>query len=904
MTSEGTSIDLTKTCPRTLRTLLRRDVEVKLRVEMARKDADIQGWGPLERPWLAPLKELMNSRSTSQWTDKHKSLLRARVANGLYPPSVFGRNDDAKLCKVCGVLCTQEHRDFHCPPRYWERRQFGLPTRLLDSAMNDGTKPLWKRSLVVDPTIAFPPPSLTPPKWTIAEDPANPAFSSDAYGDGSRIQLCGAGTERAALGIVQLGGDKKHPHVVNCLIAPLAYVIQDVPPAELSAFVLYVQNAIDDRPLTFFTDCEWVLNGFQGGEYATTQACHVYADLWSDLWTCWKKRGHKVDVKKVKAHTKAACLSLGSAEFIHREGNSSADAAAKKGLEMHQVNIPQVDQARRLRAMVQAVAKFLVHMQIVVSNAGDDAEKLDRKKRAAERKAARIKAADLRQKTLRHAPLQGPAGVRCLWCNRRAVSDMGLNRLKCVQAPGHFLWKSGDLVMCRKCGCYSESRTHGLKDFCSAKPDVFARLRRHRFFVLHVHPTKETPMAPPEFWWRAASSQMPVVNPDDPRAKKTMNNSQASDWECTDSLARLTGPACRSFKPFAWPEPDEPRFSEAVCPQDYPDLDDDNDTQHAPLAPAASSTACIGVSRTGTDHLASVIRTGARNRGRFQLHSERPEPLYDVPRLKKTRYVMRDDDPCHPRFDISHDDSRQSDKVLSVARKAYAIGLELLDTIHITGGECCQGEVSHDLGVIQNAFQAADDLADAYRSAYGPGPAGTIELHDEDTSVEDEAMGTYELSDDSDSGLSLDPRHICRSSQSPTTGVEFCEGDEDIDEEFAPLFGDEDVDEDSDSGLSLRSREMDSQTIATGCNDGDQRLDNDDTCPMDSLFDMDDYDEVPVSVASEHDEQRSDESCRRAQEQRELLEDLLDLEECGQRVSWPVGYDARTAAAALWGDSF
>ena len=169
---------------------------------------------------------------------------------------------------------------------------------------------------------------------------------------------------------------------MNCLIAPLAYVIQDVPPAELSASVLYVQNAIDDRPLTFFTDCEWVLNGFQGGEYATTQACHVYADLWSDLWTCWKKRGHKVDVKKVKAHTTAACLSLGSAEFIHREGNSSADAAAKKGLEMHQVNIPQVDQARRLRAMVQAVAKFLVHMQIVVSNAGDDAEKLDRRKRA------------------------------------------------------------------------------------------------------------------------------------------------------------------------------------------------------------------------------------------------------------------------------------------------------------------------------------------------------------------------------------------------------------------------------------------------------------------------------------------------------------------------------------------
>ena len=34
----------------------------------------------------------------------------------------------------------------------------------------------------------------------------------------------------------------------------------------------------------------------------------------------------------------------------------------------------------------------------------------------------------------------------------------------------------------------------------------------------------------------------------------------------------------------------------------------------------------------------------------------------------------------------------------------------------------------------------------------------------------------------------------------------------------------------------------------------------------------------------------------------ELLQDLLDLEECGRRVSWPASNDARTAAAALRGD--
>ena len=114
------------------------------------------------------------------------------------------------------------------------------------------------------------------------------------------------------------------------------------------------------------------------------------------------------------------------------------------------VDLNLVDRARALWAMVQAVAKFLVHMQLIVAAAEDDAEKLDRRKRAAELKAARAKAAETRSKVFRHAPLRDPGGLRCLWCNRRAVNEMGLNRFKCVQAPGHLLWRSGGLVMGKK----------------------------------------------------------------------------------------------------------------------------------------------------------------------------------------------------------------------------------------------------------------------------------------------------------------------------------------------------------------------------------------------------------------------------------------------------------------------
>jgi hypothetical protein len=175
--------------------------------------------------------------------------------------------------------------------------------------------------MVVDPTVAFPGPTAAPPKWTVADNPAAPSFTSHGYGDGSRIYLCGPGTARAAFAIIQLGGDRINPIIINCLMGPLDYPIQDIQPAELTAFLFFICNTSDDKVLIFYTDCEWVLNGFETGEFGTTQAAHVLADIWRKVWRALSKRKFPISVKKVKAHTKSACLSLGSTDFLHREGN-------------------------------------------------------------------------------------------------------------------------------------------------------------------------------------------------------------------------------------------------------------------------------------------------------------------------------------------------------------------------------------------------------------------------------------------------------------------------------------------------------------------------------------------------------------------------------------------------------
>ena len=114
--------------------------------------------------------------------------------------------------------------------------------------------------------------------------------------------------------------------------------------------------------------------------------------------------------------------------FVHREGNGHADAAAKAALEFHDVDFVAVEAARKLKAIVQLIGKFLVHMQLVVAKAKDDAPALDRRTKAAKTKASVERAAGLHSRVCRHTPVQVQGGVRCLWCYRKASDNSHLCR--------------------------------------------------------------------------------------------------------------------------------------------------------------------------------------------------------------------------------------------------------------------------------------------------------------------------------------------------------------------------------------------------------------------------------------------------------------------------------------------
>jgi len=119
------------------------------------------------RPYLVPLQRLVNSRPSADWTPKHQGMLKAIVANGLWPQQ---RLWEAGLvsrpeCNVCSCAGTLKHRNWHCLCTEPLRAGYGLPAAVLRlGRAHDGPEcqqqALWDHALVPDPTVWLPPPRL------------------------------------------------------------------------------------------------------------------------------------------------------------------------------------------------------------------------------------------------------------------------------------------------------------------------------------------------------------------------------------------------------------------------------------------------------------------------------------------------------------------------------------------------------------------------------------------------------------------------------------------------------------------------------------------------------------------------------------------------------------------------
>jgi len=94
----------------------------------------------------------------------------------------------------------------------------------------------------------------------------------------------GIRSTRCGFAVAQVGYVNNTFALEACLLGPLPGAIQSTPAAEATALLFFIMNARDQTRLYFFSDCQWVVDGFYRGPTGTTGSSHVHADIWRRIW--------------------------------------------------------------------------------------------------------------------------------------------------------------------------------------------------------------------------------------------------------------------------------------------------------------------------------------------------------------------------------------------------------------------------------------------------------------------------------------------------------------------------------------------------------------------------------------------------------------------------------------------
>ena len=531
LTEEGIKINCDVMCPKSIKLLADRATETAVLRQAVANDADLRVLGPQAVPWMLPLRRLVSQKPNENWNPLHQSMLRCCVARGLWPPQ---RLKDAGIiedgsCYLCGGPGTVFHRVVHCPGRHSFRYNYGLPENTLTLARASPADPLWTRAIVPDPTRLLPPPTDLDPTWTVLPSDGRKVFTAEGFGDGSGVSPFGPASARCGFAVIQIRRQNGMYVLDRCLVGPLPGPIQATPAAEACALYHYALHAIDKTGLTFYSDCQWVVDGFAGGPVATTGACHVHADLWRRIWAVLKQRQHHLFVEKVKAHVTSKDMAEGYSVFL-KEGNAFADAGAKLGRTHHPRDADLEKKVSKAYVLLQIIARFLARISVVAMEAGDDMPPIVPKAKEI------MTAVTLEGRAkFKHCAAYVEGRIRCLWCLRTADSESNLDRMPCNQAGGHAIWKVGPVIICSRCGGYSRYCARLLSKPCCGHVTDTRRNWLRRVFDSNLHPVDDVKLPPPTFWRKSAPQQK--VDPY--LVLKSCKSSDQQNSSCVDPVETL-----------------------------------------------------------------------------------------------------------------------------------------------------------------------------------------------------------------------------------------------------------------------------------------------------------------------------------------------------------------------------
>ena len=154
--------------------------------------------------------------------------------------------------------------------------------------------------------------------------------------------------------------------------------------------------------------------------------------------------------------------------------------------------------------MTTIVAKYLVRVNLAALDAADDVPPFDRReitKAVVDRSRPAA--------TPKHAVVPDGEGFRCLWCLKTSPCATRF-RGNCQHAPGHLLWKAGDVTICTLCGAFADKQTVLLTKACRGVINKRGKSNLKRVFDSHCHPVHDIALPVATHWQTCAGAQLHV----------------------------------------------------------------------------------------------------------------------------------------------------------------------------------------------------------------------------------------------------------------------------------------------------------------------------------------------------------------------------------------------------------
>ena len=257
---------------------------------------------------------------------------------------------------------------------------------------------------------------------------------------------------------------------------------QDITLAELWAFWAFVAH-LGPAGGVFHTDCRNLVQGFARGREYCTDAFSIYSGIWRRIWAKIEDVGeHLVQVEWMPAHMSEAKARDEGLEEWKRQANQWADTLAKEGARRHE-GLEEIKGIIELTDLRVHFVWWLVCFQIAVHLW------LFKHKMSDYSWPARERQADYRHGGLMVTRCP-PSCKRKL--KRRKQADLS-----------HALSRNGDLVWCRRCGCWAQARIFLLAGSCRPLRLEQYPIYRKRLAALRAgrHPVSGAKLAPMDSSW-------------------------------------------------------------------------------------------------------------------------------------------------------------------------------------------------------------------------------------------------------------------------------------------------------------------------------------------------------------------------------------------------------------------